>query len=134
MSQHGLTRRRRERARGKSLTDDGEHREAHKLNLLASDGVDEGERRPVARDQATSGDDHVADAGVVQLLPDFEASGRAGGRRASEADRVEDDGRVESETVEGDVEGEPGPGAADQDLEVLPLRPASKDEGQLLIE
>lgn len=37
------------------------------------------------------------------------------------ADGVEDDGRVEAEAVEGDVEREPGPGRAEQDLAVLPL-------------
>lgn len=106
---------------GRRRTDRGEHEEAHELNLLPSDEVDEGEGAPVAGNETADGDDDVAEAGVVQLLPSLERGRRASRSETTIADRSKDDGRVESEAVEGDVEGEPGPGATEEDLSVDPL-------------
>jgi hypothetical protein len=97
--------------------DDGEHAEAHELDRLAADLVDEEEGRPVAGDEASNDEDEVADTDLVQVVRDE----RLGARLARPADGREDERRVEAETVEGDVESEPRPGRAEEDLEVLPL-------------
>ena len=46
---------------------------------------------------------------------------RDGGGAAAETDSAEDDGGVETKAVEGNVEGEPRPSAAEENLEVGPL-------------
>jgi hypothetical protein len=84
--------------------DGGEHEEAEELDALAADArVDEGNRSPEARDEATGRQDHVTDAGVVQSLPRLELGGRAGGRDTAVAGGLQDGRRVEAKAVEGDV-------------------------------
>lgn len=82
---------------------DGEHGEAHELNWLAAPRVDEEERRPVTGNEASGGQDHVTDANVLEVDVHLHAT-LEGRRRATETDRLQDDGRVETKTVEGDLE------------------------------
>lgn len=93
--------------------DDGEHDEAHELDGFAAEGVDGGNGDPVTRDSAGADDDEVTDSGVVEDFVD----GVAGGV----ADGGQDDRVVERDTVESDVEEEPGTGGTEEDLAVLPL-------------
>lgn len=62
----------------------------------------------------------VTNGGVVQVGVDL-LVGALVGWGTTEADSGEDDGRVETETVEGNIEGKPRPSAAEEDLEVTPL-------------
>lgn len=101
--------------------DDGEEGEAHELNGLATDGVDESDGDPVAWDGAGADDDEVADGGVVEDFVDGVAAGVADGSQ--------DDAVVERDTVEGDIEEEPGAHCADENLAVLPLGVVSPEVG-----
>lgn len=85
--------------------EDGQNDEAHQLDRFAADGVDQGDRHPVAGDGAGANDDQIADGLVVEGLVHIAA--------ADEADRGEDDGVVEAETVKCDVEEEPRTGRAE---------------------
>lgn len=51
-----------------------------------------------------------------------------GGR--TETDGLEDDGRVQSQSVEGNIEGEPGPSSTEKNLEVLPLTKVTTEIGE----
>lgn len=86
--------------------DDGEHRETEQLNGLSAHEVDGRDGRPESRDESTDGEDEVTDTGVVEGLPRLELGGRAGRGGSSVTGSVQDDGRVETETVESDVEPE----------------------------
>ena len=79
-----------------------EHTETHKLDRLASPGVDEEEGDPVSWDETGDGEDQVTDRDVVQVVKDLFRSGRVWG---SETDGGQDDGGVETKTVEGDLNG-----------------------------
>ncbi len=92
---------------------DGQNGEAHQLDGLATDGVDQGDRHPVTGDGAGADDDQVADGLVVEGMVHVAA--------ADEADGLKDDGVVEAETVKGHVEEEPRTGGAEEDFTVLPL-------------
>lgn len=70
--------------------EDGKDSEAHQLDRLAAPRVDEEESHPVTGNQAGDGQDHVADADVVEVGEDLQAA-RESGRRAAETDGVEDD-------------------------------------------
>ena len=82
--------------------EDREHDETHELDGLAAPLVDDEERRPVAGDETSGGEDHVADGDVLEVLVNL---GGALERRVgrTKTDGVEDNRRVETETVEGDV-------------------------------
>ena len=99
--------------------EDCEDGKAHKLNWLAPPAIDEEEGSPVARNETSSGDDQVANGNVLEIFVHLARAGKA--TATAEADRSKDDGRIETETVKGDVEGEPGPCTADEDFEVLTL-------------
>lgn len=99
--------------------DSGQDDETHKLDGLSTDLVDEQESAPVARDKTRGGENHVTDGYVVQVGVDLFSGSTSGS--AAETNLGKDDGRVETETVKGDVEREPGPSTTEQDLAVLPL-------------
>ena len=82
--------------------EDGECGEAHELDGLAAPGVDEEEGSPVSGNETGDDDDEVADGDVPEVLVDGSGTGErlVGG---TETDGVEDDGVVETETVEGDL-------------------------------
>lgn len=58
---------------------------------------------------------------VEQLLVCLLSGSGTGGGGSSVTDGGQDDARVESQAIKGDIEGEPGPGATKEDLAVLPL-------------
>lgn len=101
--------------------DDGEDGEAHELDGLAADGVNRRHRDPVAWDGAGADNDQIADGGVVEDLIHVVTLGVANGGQ--------NDGVVEPETVESNVEEEPGASGSKQDLSVLPLRVVSPEIG-----
>ena len=77
--------------------DDGEEDEAHQLNWLTADGIDSGNGDPVTWDGASADDDQVADSSVVQHFPH--------GVTFGVADGLENDGVIETETVESNIFG-----------------------------
>jgi hypothetical protein len=79
-----------------------EHAEAEKLDGLASPRVDEGKGDPVPGNETSDGEDQVTDGNVVQVVEDLLGSGGFGG---SETDGRQDDGGVETKTVEGNLNG-----------------------------
>lgn len=81
---------------------DREHGEAHQLDRLASPAVDEEEGCPVPGDEASSGQNHVAYTDVLEVGVHLETAGERR-RRATETDGLQDDGRVEAKTVEGNL-------------------------------
>jgi len=92
---------------------------AHQLDRLASPKVDEKEGNPVSGDETSDRKNQVADGDVPQVEVDLFGCSAFGGR--AKTDGGQDDGRVKTETIESDVESEPGPGSAEQYLSVLPL-------------
>nr|POE48707.1 hypothetical protein CFP56_38803 [Quercus suber] len=92
---------------------DGEDGETHQLNRLATDGVDERDGNPVARDGTGTDEDEVTDGNIVVDLVHVVAARIADGR--------EDGGVVETDAVERNVEEEPRARCSKQDLAVLPL-------------
>ena len=80
-----------------------EHDETHKLDGLASPNVDESEGDPVSGDETGDREDQVPDGDVVQVPVDLE--GWVANRWSSETDGGQDDGGVETKTVEGDLNG-----------------------------
>ena len=76
--------------------------ETHQLDRLAPPGVDEKEGDPVSGDETSDGENQVTDRDVVQVVEDLLGSS---GVWRSEADGGQNDGRVETETVESDLNG-----------------------------
>jgi hypothetical protein len=76
--------------------DDRQYNETVKLKGLATPGVDEEKRDPVARNQAGHGEDQVSNANILQRIKSSKASL---GLRATEANGLQDDTGVESEAV-----------------------------------
>ena len=79
---------------------DGENDESHKLDGLASPRVDEEEGNPVPWDETSNGQDQVTNANVPQVGVDFP---RSRGGWSAETDGGQNDGRVETKTVESDL-------------------------------
>jgi len=77
--------------------------ETHELDRLASPRVDEKEGNPVSGDETCDGEDQVADGDVVQVPEDPEGSLDV--CWSSETYGGQDDGGVETETVESDLKG-----------------------------
>lgn len=80
----------------------GEDDEAHKLNGFAAPRVNEEEGNPVSWNKTCDGEDQISDTDVPQVVEDL---GRSGGAGGSETNGSQDDGRVETEAVEGDLKG-----------------------------
>ncbi len=93
--------------------EDGEDGETHELDGLSADGIHGGDGDPITRNGTGQSDDEVANGGVVEDMIHILAAGVA--------DRGEDDGVVETETVESDIQEEPRTGGADEDFGMLPL-------------
>jgi hypothetical protein len=111
--------------------DTGQKNETHKLNGLSANLVDQEEGTPVSRDQTSNSENDVSDSDVVQVGVDLLCGCTGGG--ATETNLGENDGRIETETVESDIESEPRPSTPEQDLAVLPLTVVSSEilEGSL---
>lgn len=101
--------------------DDGQHHESHELDRLSSDNVERCDGEPIPGNETGAREDDVTDTLIVESVVDKLVW------RGSVTDSSEDDGRVETETVEGDVEYEPGSRASEKDLAVSPLRVVSEE-------
>lgn len=73
--------------------EDGQHGEAHELDGLSADPVDEDEACPVSRDETGDGQDDVTDTDVSEGGVDDQL-GSSGGD-GTESNVLEDDGRAE---------------------------------------
>jgi len=93
--------------------EDREDGETHELDGLAANRVDQGYRHPVTRDCTGADDDQVTDGLIVEDVVHVAA--------ASVADSGEDDGVVESETVESNIEEEPRASGSKENLAMPPL-------------
>ena len=82
--------------------EDGKNGEAHKLDRLATPAVDEEEGRPIAGDETGGDEDHVTESDVLEVGVDLETT-RESRRRRAKTDGLENNGRVETETVEGNL-------------------------------
>lgn len=122
--------------------DGGQSAEPHELDGLATPRVDERKGEPVARDQSRNGQTKcievirvtllsgmghvelgshdVTDRGVVHVVK--RSLVRILRFRISETNGMEDDGWVEAQAVEGEIQSEPTVRAAYQGREVGPLR------------
>jgi hypothetical protein len=79
---------------------DGKHDESHQLDRLSAPPIDEAEANPVARDEASYGKNQVSDTDIFEVLKD--TSG-AFGYGCAETDCLQDDSRIQSEPVKGDL-------------------------------
>jgi hypothetical protein len=82
---------------------DSKHDKAHDLDGLPSPGVNKEESDPVARNETGKRENDVADTSIVEGVIDLAG---AAGLGTTETDSVEDDTRVETKTVESDLEAE----------------------------
>ncbi len=80
----------------------GEDDEAHKLDGLATPGVNEKESNPVAGDQSCNGQDQVTNTNIFQVV--VNGLGTLGGR-ATETNGLKDDAGVKTKTVIGNLKG-----------------------------
>ena len=93
--------------------EDGQGGEAHELDGLPTDGVDGGDGDPIAGDGTGADQDQVADGVLAEDLEHVVTT--------AETDVGQDDGVVQTESVKGHVQKEPGSGGAEEDLAVTPL-------------
>jgi len=91
----------------------GEDDEATKLDWLTANSINESNGEPVTRNSTSAHKDNVADSGVPEQPVDVGA-----GR---EANLLENDGSVQTKTVESNVKQEPRTSGANEGLGVLPL-------------
>lgn len=89
------------------------------MDGFAAHSVDGGNRDPVTGDGAGADNDQVANGGVAEDAVDVVTLGVA--------DCAQDDGIIETETVKGDVEEEPGSSRSNEDLSVSPLAIVAPD-------
>lgn len=81
--------------------EDGQNSETTHLDGLAAESVNGSDGNPVSRDGTSKDNDNVADGSVVQELVDI------GVVLGGVANGLEDDGVIQRETIEGDIEAEP---------------------------
>lgn len=93
--------------------DDGEDDEAHELNRLTADSVNKSDSHPVSGNGTSADKDDVTDGDVVEELVHVVA--------VSVSDSLENGRVVQTDTIESNIEQEPGRGSSEQDLSVLPL-------------
>jgi hypothetical protein len=93
--------------------ENGEGGETSKLEGLASNGVDGGNSEPVSGNGTGADEDGVTGGDVVELNVEVATT--------TVADSLEDGGRVETETVESNIEEEPWHSSSEQDLAVPDL-------------
>jgi hypothetical protein len=77
-----------------------EYSEAHKLDGLSSPRVDEEEGGIVSREKTSSGKNEIAHTDILQVVVDTNNAFNWG---STEADRLQDNTRVETETVKCDL-------------------------------
>jgi len=97
---------------------DCEHDESHELDRFSAPRVDEEEGGVVTRDKTSDGQNDVPYTDIVQTMECTNTSLRC---CTTESDSLQDDRRVEPESVEGNIEGKPRIRCADDDLQVFSL-------------
>lgn len=95
----------------------GEDDEATKLDSFAAKGVDGGDRDPVPWHSTSQNNNQVTNSGIVQELVHVGDGLAAGG----ETNGLENLSVVQRETVESDIEAEPGTSSPEQEKKVLGL-------------
>lgn len=104
------------------------HQSRARQNELLERGLtDEEESTPESGNETSDGNDQVSDREVVERVVTNLL--RSTGRDSAVSNRGEDDRRVESETVESDIEREPGPSGTEENLAVLPLAKVAAEVG-----
>lgn len=100
----------------KDTEEDGQHGETHKLNWLSADRIDGGNREPVTRNETSARKDNITDTlvvdGIVHIFVGW----------SSVTDSRKDDGSVETETVERNIEKEPRSGCSNEHFGISPFR------------
>lgn len=91
-------------AKAHDAEDDGENRETTELDRFTTDGIASGDRDPVTRNGTSTDQDQVAGSDVEQSFVGVGAFAIANGLKNS--------GVVETDTVERNIEEEPGTGSA----------------------
>ncbi len=81
---------------------DGKHGKAHELDGLAAPAVDDEEGRPVSGNETGDREDEVTEADILEVDVHRHCALESLWR-VTKADGVEDDGGVETETVERDL-------------------------------
>ena len=99
--------------------EDGEDDETHELNWLATNGVNECDSHPVTWNGTSAHEDDVSDSNVVEEVVCVGL--------ASVANSLENRGVVETDTVEGDIEEEPGASSSEKNLSVSPLTDVAEE-------
>src|SRR5690242_2192040 len=100
----------------------GKHDEADKLKDLAADSVNCRNCQPVTRNGTSTDEDAVTSSQVVELVVD--------GRTTTIANSLENSGRVQTETVEGDIEQEPRHGGSEENLAISELAVEAEEVGK----
>jgi hypothetical protein len=80
----------------------GKDSETHELYRLAPPDVDDEEGSPISRNETGDGEDQVTDGDVVQVVVDLLGPGGVWG---TETDGGQDDGGVETKTIESNLNG-----------------------------
>lgn len=93
--------------------EDGQDDEAHELDWLAANSVNESDGHPVTWDGTSADQDDVTNGNVVEEL--------VGVDTLAVTDSLKDGRVVETDTVESNIEQEPRGGGTEEDLSVLPL-------------
>ena len=98
---------------------DGQNDETTELNRLAADSINGCNGDPVTGDSASADQDQVTDRDVIEDL--------VNGVTLGVADLLQNGGVVETDTVESDIEEEPGASSTEEDLSVFPLTVVAKE-------
>jgi hypothetical protein len=125
--------------------DDGEDGETHELDIstsayadvvetdldrLPSPAIDESKGKVVTGQETTKGENDVSDGDIVKSLLESSRWVVGIGSGGPETDGLKDSGRVQTQSVEGNIESEPRPSSAKEYLEVLPLAEMSSEVGK----
>lgn len=102
---------------------DAGHDETNDLDLDTAETLNGEDGDPVTGDGTQENNDDLTNSGVPDGLESITLDGR-------EVDRGQNEGVVETNTVEGDIESEPGHGGTEKDLEVLPLGEVGAEVGE----
>lgn len=106
-----------------------EKTEAHELDGTTSPRVDQGNGEVVTGEETAERENNVTDSSVVKGLVHVDLGRLVGVLVGAKADGGKDLGRVETETVESNVKGEPGVGSTKENLAVLPLGEVADEVG-----
>ena len=78
---------------------DGEHDETHHLDGFTTPSIDESNGDPISWNRTSTDDDKISNCGIVKCF--------IHGISFGVADGTQDDGIIETKTIEGHIKGEP---------------------------